>query len=217
MPSSTADRKAPVLRAATAKIIRAHKEMGYVKEAFNEKRLKKLPGSIAIGHVRYPTRGTSKVNNSQPHIIQTLSGPIYSFASNGDVVNYNEMVKELEDNGVYLASTNDGEMIGRYIVYLHERERLSFPEAITRATQRIKGAFSALFMTRDELYVFRDPMGFRPMWLGITEGDDIVVASESCALDLMRCKSSREVEPGGANRFYTRWGTTTSLNPDRNC
>lgn len=175
--------------------INIHKSMGYVKEAFTEERLQFLKGTAAIGHARYPTRGASLLTNSQPYVIETLSGPIYAIASNGDVVNYNEVADELRVKGVHFSSKNDGELLGRFIVYHHEREGMGVTDAIKLLMKRVKGAYSAVFLTRETLYAFRDINGFRPMLIGAVN-DDIAVASESCSMDILRATDVREVEPG---------------------
>ncbi|MCB0258344.1 MAG: amidophosphoribosyltransferase, partial [Calditrichaeota bacterium] len=143
----------------------------------------------------YPTRGASLLSNSQPYVIETLSGPIYAIASNGDVVNYNEVADELRVKGVHFSSKNDGELLGRFIVYHHEREGMGVTDAIKLLMKRVKGAYSAVFLTRDTLYAFRDINGFRPMLIGAVN-DDIAVASESCSMDILRATDVREVAPG---------------------
>lgn len=183
------------IASATGKNLRVHKAMGYVKEAFPHQRLEELAGAKAIGHVRYPTRGSAVMENTQPYIIETLSGPIYAIASNGDVVNYEEVADELRVKGVHFASKNDGELLGRFIVYHHERAGMEIADAIKLLMKRIKGAYSAVFLTRDTLYAFRDIQGFRPMMIGHA-GEDVAIASESCALDILRTDDCREVEPG---------------------
>ena len=177
------------------RIIRLHKSMGYVKEVFSPEVLRDLPGYIAIGQVRYPTRGSSVIRNAQPYVIETLGGPIYSVASNGDIVNYEEIAEWLQSRGVHFSSSNDGELIGRFLVYHHEREGLTIPDAIRLLMKRVKGAYSTVFMTPHCLYTFRDEFGFRPLFLGEIEGD-MAVASETCALDILRPQHIREVKPG---------------------
>lgn len=177
------------------KTLQVHKSMGYVKEVFNSEALQRLPGHIAIGHVRYPTRGSSVIKNAQPYIIETLGGPIYGIASNGDIVNYDEIALWLQSHGVYLSSKNDGELIGRFLVYHHEREHISIPDAIRLLMKKVKGAYSALFLTPNTMYIFRDPHGFRPLFVAQV-GNDTAVASETCALDILRPDSMREVLPG---------------------
>ncbi len=177
------------------KKLRLQKSMGYVKEAFPEETLEQLSGAVAIGHVRYPTRGDAVIENTQPYIIETLSGPIYAIASNGDIVNYDEIADELRVKGVHFSSKNDGELLGRFIVYYHERKEMEIIDAIRLLMKKIKGAYSAVFLTCSTLYAFRDKNGFRPMLMGQV-GQDVAFASESCALDILRMDSMREVQPG---------------------
>ena len=177
------------------KIIRLRKRMGLVRDVFNPEELEKLPGHIAIGHVRYPTRGTSTEFNSQPHLVETLAGPCYSLASNGDIINYHEMRHILENKGVYFVSSNDGELILKYIIYKVEIEKMSIIDAIKCCMKEIKGAYSTVLATRYELYIFRDPYGFRPLSIGKTADDSFVVASETCALDIVQAKFISCVNP----------------------
>ena len=102
---------------------------------------------------------------------------------------------ELRNKGVYFTSKNDGELIGRFIVYHHERENMEITDAIKLLMKRIKGAYSAAFLTRNNLYIFRDIQGFRPLMMGRV-GQDFAFASESCALDILRANDLREVKPG---------------------
>ncbi|GAB4187534.1 MAG: amidophosphoribosyltransferase [Calditrichia bacterium] len=171
------------------------KFMGHVKEVFTPQVLEELKGFSGIGHVRYPTRGSSVLTNAQPYVVETLGGPVYSVASNGDIVNYEEVTMKLRAQGVHFKSNNDGELLGRYIVYHHERMGLSITAAIRKLMKEIKGAFSTVFLTRDTLYVFRDPYGIRPLHIGEIEGG-IAVASETCALDILRAENIRAVKPG---------------------
>ncbi|MCB0274811.1 MAG: amidophosphoribosyltransferase [Calditrichaeota bacterium] len=184
------------IAASNGREITVRKAMGYIKEGISGEDLKRLSGRLAIGHVRYPTRGTSDLAMTQPYVIETLSGPIYAIASNGDIVNYEEVAGELRVKGVHFSSKNDGELLGRFIVYYHEREGMEIADAIRLLMRRIKGAYSAVFIARDHLYIFRDGWGFRPLTIGQTADGDVAAASESCAMDLMRCENMREVEPG---------------------
>ncbi|RMG68662.1 MAG: amidophosphoribosyltransferase [Calditrichaeota bacterium] len=183
------------IAASDGQWLRLHKAMGYVREVFPNEILETMPGFAALGHVRYPTRGSSSLLNAQPYLIETLRGPIYAIASNGDVVNYDEVAMDLRQKGVHFTSSNDGELLGRFIVYQHEVHGLEIPAAIALLMRRIRGAYSALFLTSQYLYVFRDRHGFRPLLIGQV-GDDVAVASESCALDILRAEAVREVEPG---------------------
>jgi len=171
------------------------KRMGLVKDVFRSKKLEGLEGNIALGHVRYPTRGASSQYNSQPHIVETLSGPSYSFTSNGDIVNYDELRKVLESKGVYFASSNDGELILKYIVYQVEKKGKPIIEAISKMMKYVKGAYSSILATKEEMFLFRDPHGFRPMVYGELADGTMTVASESCALDILQPIWIKEVKP----------------------
>jgi amidophosphoribosyltransferase len=177
------------------KTIRLRKKMGLVKDVFNPKKLDFLTGNIAIGHVRYPTKGAANVYNSQPHIVETLSGPSYALASNGDITNYDEIRRVLETKGVYFASNNDGELILKYIVYQVEKKGKSITDAIKKMMKYVKGAYSTVLATKHEFYVFRDPHGFRPMNYGALEDGTFVVASETCALDILKPTFQKEISP----------------------
>ncbi len=172
------------------------KKMGLVKDVFRPEKLNELEGNIAIGHVRYPTRGSSSSYNSQPHVVETLEGPCYALTSNGDIVNYNSIRKKLEGKGVYFASGNDGELILKYIVYQVEKKNKPITEAIEKMMRNVLGAFSTVLATKHEMFLFRDPYGFRPMVYGETSEGSVVVASESCALDILKPKWIKEVNPG---------------------
>lgn len=175
--------------------IKLRKKMGLVKEVFTPEKIKILNGDIAIGHVRYPTRGTSSEYNSQPYIVETLSGPSYALTSNGDMINYKETRKVLESKGVYFASTNDGELLLKYIVYQVEKKGKTIIESIQKMMKYIKGAYSTILATKEELYMFRDPYAVRPMIYGQRKDGTVVVASESSALDILDPLWQKELEP----------------------
>jgi amidophosphoribosyltransferase len=181
------------------KVIRLHKRMGLVKEVFTEEVLDSLPGSIAIGHVRYPTKGSATQFNSQPHLVETLFGPSYALSSNGDLVNYHEVRAKLEAQNVYFKSDNDGELLVKYIAW-----QIALGEdtisAIRNLMREIRGAYSSVFCNRGELYMFRDPLSIRPMVWGKMAGGVVVVASESCALDTLGVQEHLEVPPAGIIR-----------------
>ncbi|MDX9977496.1 MAG: amidophosphoribosyltransferase [Candidatus Cloacimonadales bacterium] len=176
--------------------IRLEKQMGLVKDVFTPEVLETLPGNIAIGHVRYPTRGSATATNTQPHVVELLSGPSYALASNGDIVNYFDIRRQLEAKGVWFKSNNDGELILKYIVHQIEKEGKEIASAIKSMMKEVRGAYSAVLMTRNELYMFRDPYGFRPMSWGKLVDDSVVVASETCALDILDTRNVQVVHPG---------------------
>jgi amidophosphoribosyltransferase len=179
------------------KVFTLRKKMGLVKQVFKPEILEKMQGKLAIGHVRYPTKGSATDYNSQPHTVESLYGATYALASNGDVVNYYEVKEELESKGVYFKSQNDGELILKYIIYKIQNEDHSIIDAIKAMMKRIKGAFSTVLATPDKMYMIRDPYALRPMvWGRMTDGT-VVVASESCALDILGVENRLEVPPAG--------------------
>ena len=138
--------------------VRISKSMGHVAEAFSEKTLEKLPGTIAIGHVRYSTAGDSNVDNAQPILIECAHGQI-AIAHNGNLVNASELKDELGRHGAIFQTSTDTEVI----LHLYARSRaVSTDEAIVEAISRVQGAFSLALMTKDRLIAVRDAHGFRP-------------------------------------------------------
>jgi len=167
------------------------KAMGWVADAFSRERLKRLPGHRAIGHVRYSTAGTSSLRNAQPITANTAHGPV-AIAHNGNLVNAEELRAELEKDGAVFQSNSDTEVI----LHLLAREpRATLVEQLARALTRVKGAFTLLLLTPESMIGVRDPSGFRPLSLGQL-GDAWILASETCALDLMEARVIRDVEPG---------------------
>jgi amidophosphoribosyltransferase len=176
-------------------LIRDHRGMGLVKDVLIPSVLKKHTGKIGIGHVRYPTRGIVTADNSQPHVLETLEGTIFAFASNGDMTNYPTIKRELEQKGVRLKSENDGELILRYIAFNHKENKLSVIDSIKKMMENIRGAYSSVLISRDEMWAFRDPYGIRPFSFAKTE-NGYAFASESKALDILRAKDIKEINPG---------------------
>jgi amidophosphoribosyltransferase len=171
------------------------KKMGLVKDVFTEKKLKEMDGKLAIGHVRYPTKGKSNLTNAQPHILNTLSGPSFAIASNGDIVNYPKLRHDLERQGIFFESENDGELILKYIAFWYIRKRLSIIESINKVMQNFHGSFSTVMLTKNQIYAFRDPYGNRPFPMGKTNDGTYIFASETCCLNIIKAKFIREVKP----------------------
>ena len=169
-----------------------HKAMGLVSEVFSEKDIKALQGDLAIGHVRYSTTGASTIVNAQPFTARHQD-KFFAVAHNGNLVNIRELRDKLEKKGSIFQSTMDSEVI---VHLLAGCNHLSFKEAITETFKQIKGAYSILIMTGDKLVAIRDPNGFRPLCLGQKANGAYVVASETCALDLIEATYIRDVEPG---------------------
>jgi len=174
-------------------VITFHKEMGLVADIFSEEILSRLPGSNAIGHVRYSTTGTSELKNSQPVVVDFESGSI-AVAHNGNLVNAHEIKRELEVTGSIFQSTMDTEVIV-HLIARSRKERIE--DRIVDALNQVRGAYSLLFLTPDKLIGVRDPHGIRPLVLGRLKGDGAtVICSETCALDLIEADFLREVDPG---------------------
>jgi amidophosphoribosyltransferase len=184
--------------ASDGRNLRVHRAMGLVAEIFTEDVLKKLPGSVAIGHNRYSTTGNSALENAQPITVDCNKGMI-ALAHNGNLVNAGQIRGWLEAEGSIFQTTSDTEVIVHLIARSKE---LKMPEAICDALRRIEGAFSLVIMTRDRVFAVRDPHGFRPLCMGrIRNGggpgaDTIVFASETCAFDIMGATYEREVKAG---------------------
>ncbi|MBN1971273.1 MAG: amidophosphoribosyltransferase [Candidatus Delongbacteria bacterium] len=184
------------LAASDEKEIRNFRSMGLVKDVLTPDVLDSMPGKQAIGHVRYPTRGSDNVSNSQPHLVESLEGTLFSLASNGDITNYDSIALKLMKEGVRFKSGNDGELLLRYIVWSHLRQNLTVVQSIQSLMKDVKGAFSTVLMSRDEMWAFRDPYAVRPYSFGKLENGGYAFASESKALDLLRCEEIEELEPG---------------------
>lgn len=167
------------------------KSIGLVADVFSEKRLKRLPGDIAIGHNRYSTAGSSVLKNVQPITVNFSLGSL-AIAHNGNLVNALEVRSELEADGAIFQSTSDSEVIVHLIA---NSKGDGLYERIIDAMGRLNGAFSLLIMTESEIIAIRDPYGFRPLSIGKLDGA-YVFASETCAFDLINAQYLRDVEPG---------------------
>lgn len=167
------------------------KKMGHVGEAFDEASFAQLPGKNAIGHVRYSTTGSSTLLNAQPCKVDYSRGQI-AIAHNGNLVNAQLLRAELEAYGSIFGSTIDSEVFVHMIAKPSYR---SHEEGVIGAAKRAKGAFSLVLLTEDHLFGVRDPHGFRPLCLGKL-GQSYVLASETCAFDLIEAEFVREIEPG---------------------
>jgi amidophosphoribosyltransferase len=170
---------------------RRHLGMGLVADVFTPAAMEPLTGDRAIGHVRYSTAGGSDIRNGQPMTADTIHGPI-AVAHNGNLVNAIEIRKDLEREGAIFTSTSDTEII----VHLLARAKAPrFVDRVRAALAQIRGAYTLLLMSKEHLIGLRDPSGFRPLVIGKLK-DRYVLASETCALDLIEADLVREVEPG---------------------
>jgi amidophosphoribosyltransferase len=169
----------------------SHKALGHVQEIFMPEVIAHLSGHAAIGHTRYSTAGDTTLTNAQPVVIDCNKGKL-ALGHNGNLTNALEVRRRLEHRGSIFQTTSDTEVI----VHLIARSgRRNLPGAIAEALNQVEGAYSLVILTRDELYAIRDPRGFRPLNLGRLDGS-WVVASETCAFDLIDAEFVREIEPG---------------------
>jgi amidophosphoribosyltransferase len=166
------------------------KDMGLVTQVFSEQKLGGLHGDLAIGHTRYSTTGSTHWANAQPLVHHGRARTV-AIGHNGNLTNASELREELTANGVSLATTSDTEVIAA----LFAGEPAPLEEAVANAAGRLEGAFSLVAVAEGKLIALRDPHGFRPLSLGRL-GDDWVVASETCALDLIGADHERELLPG---------------------
>ena len=170
-----------------------HKDAGLVGDVFSESILKDLNGTMAIGHVRYATTGGSQRENAQPLTLKYVKGSL-AVAHNGNLVNTDKLKREYEYKGAIFHTTTDSEVIA-YIIAQERLHCCSVEQAVKQAMRHLHGAYSLIVMSSRKLIAARDPWGFRPLCIG-RQGDAIVFASESCALDSVGATFIRDVEPG---------------------
>ena len=168
-----------------------HKGLGLITEAFTKDDLNRLKGHIAIGHVRYSTTGSTKVENAQPLLASSKLGHI-AMAHNGNLVNADVIRDLLEDGGHVFHTTIDSEVIATLIARGAKR---GIERAVVDAIQAVRGSFAMVIATKDKLIGARDPHGIRPLCIGKVD-DAYVMSSESCALDAVGAEFVRDVEPG---------------------
>jgi amidophosphoribosyltransferase len=172
--------------------IAAHKGMGLVSDVFDISHMEELQGHAAIGHVRYSTTGSSILSNAQPFVVHHRNKS-YAIGHNGNLVNAHTLKRQLEESGSIFQTTMDSE------IFLHlfvKNLKLGFEESLVETVKQIKGAYSMVVLTcKGEVIGIKDPNGFRPLCLGQHNGQ-YLLASETCAFDLVEAKLIRELEPG---------------------
>ena len=172
-----------------------YKDTGLVNDVFTPEIIERLgEGSIAVGHVRYGTTGSNDRSNAQPIVVNHVKGKM-ALAHNGNLVNSGELRRELELQGSIFHTTSDTEVIS----YIITKERLTAPsieQAVNRAMNKLKGAYSLVVMSPSKLIAVRDEHGFRPLCYGKTTDGRYIVASESCALDAVGAQFIRDIKPG---------------------
>lgn len=172
-------------------VLSAHRGVGLVSDVFKPHKLARVHGIHGIGHVRYSTFGASRLANVQPLVVDYAKGSM-AIGHNGNLVNAEALRDELEAQGAIFQSTTDSEVI----IHLVSRSRgATFTDTVVEALARVEGAYSIVAMNGDEIVAARDPYGFRPLWLGKLD-DTHIVASETCALDIIDAEHVRELEPG---------------------
>lgn len=173
--------------------VTVHKDMGLVNEVFTQDILDSMKGDIGVGHVRYSTAGASTRENAQPLVLNYVKGTL-GLAHNGNLINANDLRKELEYTGAIFQTTIDSEVIAYHIA----RERLNsktVEEAVKLAAKKIKGAYALVVMSPRKLIGARDPFGFKPLCIGKRD-NAYILASETCALDTLGAEYVRDVLPG---------------------
>ena len=179
--------------------IRTHKEMGLVAQVFDQENLLDMTGHVAMGHTRYSTTGSTRLPNAQPMLFEHGQAGAVAFGHNGNLVNARELRHDLVERGMSFTTTSDTEVIGA-LVSRTPGETLE--TILRRCLPRLEGAYCLLFMTTDALVAARDPLGIRPLCIGrlgdvdAPGGAGYIIASETCALDVVGAHFVREVEAG---------------------
>lgn len=185
---------------------RIHRGMGLVADLFDEQRFRDLEGDVAVGHTRYSTAGSTVLANAQPYLVNYREGPL-SLAHNGNLTNARELRDELTDQGAIFQSTSDTEAL----IHLIARSSAATPEAqIREAIERAEGACTVIISVGRTIYAAVDHRGFRPLFVGRI-GQGVVLASETCAFDLVGAEVVRELQPGEFIRVED--GMITDLAP----
>lgn len=173
------------------KKVHIHKSLGLVSDVFDEKIIRSLRGELAIGHVRYSTTGSSSLKNTQPFYVRSKIGDI-AIAHNGNLCNTPDLHKELENKGALFQTSMDSEIIAHLLAHSQKKD---IKEAIIWSLSKIEGAYSLVLMLNDTLIGARDTYGWRPLCLGKFDGA-YILASETCALDLIGAQYIRDIQPG---------------------
>ena len=176
-------------------VFKSYKDLGLVNDVFTPNIIEKLgEGNIAVGHVRYGTTGGNERSNAQPIVVNHIKGSM-ALAHNGNITNSYELRSQFEAKGSIFQTTSDTEVISYAII----EERLNsetIEEAVCKAMNRIKGAYSMIIMSPQKLIAARDKNGFRPLCYGKTANGEYIIASESCALDSVGAEFVRDIEKG---------------------
>jgi len=175
--------------------LRMHKDVGLVAQAFDQLALDRLTGHLALGHTRYSTTGSNRVENAQPMIVEHPELGSIAIAHNGNLTNAESLRRDLEQQGIRFKTSSDTEVIAELLAHTSGFDILA---VMRRALPRLQGAYCLLLLTRDCLVGVRDPLGIRPLSLGRLGETGHIITSETCALDTVGAEFVREVEPGEA-------------------
>ena len=175
--------------------LRMHKDVGLVAQAFDQLALDRLTGHLALGHTRYSTTGSNRVENAQPMIVEHPELGSIAIAHNGNLTNAESLRRDLEQQGIRFKTSSDTEVIAELLAHTSGFDILA---VMRRALPRLQGAHCLLLLTRDCLVGVRDPLGIRPLSLGRLGETGHIITSETCALDTVGAEFVREVEPGEA-------------------
>lgn len=176
-------------------VFKSHKDLGLVNDVFTPNVIEKLgEGNIAIGHVRYGTTGGNERSNAQPIVVNHIKGSM-ALAHNGNITNSYELRSEFEAKGSIFHTTSDTEVI-MYTIIEERLNSKTIEEAVCKAMDRIKGAYSMVIMSPQKLIAARDKNGFRPLCYGKTAKGEYIIASESCSLDSVGAEFIRDIEKG---------------------
>jgi amidophosphoribosyltransferase len=175
--------------------LRMHKDMGLVAQAFDQAALERLTGHLALGHTRYSTTGSNRLENAQPIMVEHPQLGTTAIAHNGNLTNTQALRDDLERQGVRFKTSSDTEVLAELVAHTTGSDILS---VLRRALPRLQGAYCLLLLTKDALVGVRDPLGIRPLCLGRLPDGGAIITSESCALDTVGAEFVREIEPGEA-------------------
>lgn len=194
--------------------VMATKDLGLVTQAFTDSDLSALPGKVAIGHVRYGTAGSKGWESAQPHL-SAINDVLIALAHNGTLVNFDQLRVELINNGVPFRTHTDSEVAARLIGFFTEKKH-QLRAGIAHAMAMMEGGYAMALIRENALYAFRDPHGIRPLCLGKLANDQgWVVASETCALDIVAAEYVRDVRPGEIIRISDDGiSSTQALDPE---
>jgi amidophosphoribosyltransferase len=191
------------------KKVTLHKSQGLVSDVFDEKMLRSLRGDLAVGHVRYTTTGSSSIKNTQPFYVKSKIGHV-AIAHNGNLTNTLALRQELENRGAIFQTTMDSEIIAHLIAHNNNKD---IKTVVTESLSKLSGAYSFVLMLNDCLIGARDTFGWRPLCLGKLDGA-YILASETCAFDLIGAEYLRDIEPGEVIFIYR--DRVESLKPFKN-